>query len=73
VARGIGSTGQGARLGASGTPVWQACQSWYRDDHGNDTYNWPWLMSPYWRRTRRTRQQDYSTTTIGDRQTGIPG
>lgn len=53
--------------------VWQACQSWYRDDHGNDTHNWPWLMSTYRRRTRRIRQQDYSVTTIVDRQAGIPG
>jgi cation diffusion facilitator CzcD-associated flavoprotein CzcO len=54
--------------------VWQACQSWYRDDRGHDTHNWPWLMSTYRRRTRKIRSQDYSMTTIGDsdRQAGLP-
>jgi cation diffusion facilitator CzcD-associated flavoprotein CzcO len=39
--------------------VWQSCRSWYLDDRGLDTHNWPWLMSTYRRRTRRVRPDDY--------------
>lgn len=45
--------------------VWQGCRSWYHDDHGRDTHNWPWLMSTYRRRTRRIRHDDYSVTVMG--------
>jgi cation diffusion facilitator CzcD-associated flavoprotein CzcO len=48
--------------------VWQGCRSWYHDDHGRDTHNWPWLMSTYRRRTCRIRHDDYSVTVIGARQ-----
>jgi cation diffusion facilitator CzcD-associated flavoprotein CzcO len=40
--------------------VWQACRSWYLDDRGHDTHNWPWLMSTYRRRTRRVRPDEYT-------------
>ncbi|MET0896676.1 MAG: NAD(P)/FAD-dependent oxidoreductase [Mycobacterium sp.] len=40
--------------------VWQSCRSWYHDDRGRDTHNWPWLMSTYRRRTRRIRFTDYT-------------
>ncbi|OMC41449.1 hypothetical protein A5740_23310 [Mycobacterium sp. GA-1841] len=39
--------------------VWRGCASWYTDEHGHDTHNWPWLMSTYRRRTRRVRARDY--------------
>jgi len=40
--------------------VWQNCRSWYHDEHGRDTHNWPWLMSTYRRRTRRIQLSDYT-------------
>lgn len=40
--------------------VWQTCRSWYHDDRGRDTHNWPWLMSTYRRRTRRIQLTDYT-------------
>lgn len=43
--------------------VWRGCRSWYIDEHGRDTHNWPWLMSTYRRRTRRVRPADYRITT----------
>jgi cation diffusion facilitator CzcD-associated flavoprotein CzcO len=40
--------------------VWHTCRSWYHDEHGSDTHNWPWLMSTYRRRTRKIRTADYT-------------
>ncbi|CAN5517717.1 NAD(P)/FAD-dependent oxidoreductase [soil metagenome] len=51
--------------------VWQTCRSWYHDDHGRDTHNWPWLMSTYRRRTRRLRRDDYAIRTADERQAGV--
>ncbi|MET0700539.1 MAG: NAD(P)/FAD-dependent oxidoreductase [Mycobacterium sp.] len=48
--------------------VWQACRSWYLDDRGHDTHNWPWLMSTYRRRTRRVRLGDYSIRDVAPAQ-----
>lgn len=48
--------------------VWQGCRSWYLDERGHDTHNWPWLMSTYRRRTRRLRRSDYRITTAADRE-----
>ncbi len=51
---------QGAIAARQIRTVWQGCRSWYLDDRGHDTHNWPWLMSTYRRRTRRIRTQDYT-------------
>lgn len=47
--------------------VWQGCRSWYHDDRGRDTHNWPWLMSTYRRRTRLVSPVDYWIS-VGDEQ-----
>ncbi|CAN5555001.1 NAD(P)/FAD-dependent oxidoreductase [soil metagenome] len=44
--------------------VWQGCRSWYLDHRGQDTHNWPWLMSTYRRRTRRVRAEDYTISVL---------
>lgn len=42
--------------------VWAGCRSWYHDEQGRDTHNWPGLMSTYRRRSRRVRRADYTVT-----------
>ncbi|HME49253.1 hypothetical protein [Mycobacterium sp.] len=49
------------------TAVWSGCRSWYHDETGRDTHNWPWTMSSYRRRTRRLRRGDYSVQLISAR------
>lgn len=44
--------------------VWSGCRSWYHDQQGRDTHNWPWLMSTYRRRTRRLRLEDYELKSV---------
>ncbi|MFD6455974.1 hypothetical protein ACFWF3_34855 [Nocardia sp. NPDC060220] len=41
--------------------VWSTggCSSWYTNDKGKVTNNWPGLMSEYRRRTRRVNPSDY--------------
>jgi cation diffusion facilitator CzcD-associated flavoprotein CzcO len=51
--------------------VWQGCRSWYHDDSGRDTHNWPWLMSTYRWRARRVRPADYWIT-AGDKRRTSP-
>ncbi len=46
------------RLGHS---VWTSCMSWYRQDNGRVTTNWPGLVTEYDRRTRRIDLGDYRT------------
>jgi cation diffusion facilitator CzcD-associated flavoprotein CzcO len=52
--------------------VWQGCRSWYLDHRGQDTHNWPWLMSTYRRRTRRVRARDYTISVLG-KEAGVTG
>jgi cation diffusion facilitator CzcD-associated flavoprotein CzcO len=55
------------------TSAWATgCQSWYVDDNGRNSNNWPGTMSEYRWRTRRFRVEDYEaprervpTTTAG--------
>ncbi|QZH58429.1 NAD(P)/FAD-dependent oxidoreductase [Mycolicibacterium farcinogenes] len=51
--------------------VWRGCASWYTDARGQDTHNWPWLMSTYRRRTRTVRSRDYVIAT-GDEGPAAP-
>lgn len=49
-----------ARLDGS---VWAGCSSWYRDDQGRNTNNWPGLMWEYRRRTRHLDRARYEVVT----------
>jgi len=42
--------------------AWAGCASWYRQDNGRISANWPGLVSEYSRRTRRVNFADYETT-----------
>ncbi|RZQ60615.1 flavin-containing monooxygenase [Amycolatopsis suaedae] len=46
------------RLAAS---VWASCASWYREESGRVSANWPGLVSEYHRRTREPDLADYRT------------
>ncbi|MFD5243707.1 flavin-containing monooxygenase [Amycolatopsis sp. NPDC058340] len=46
------------RLGKS---VWTACASWYRQENGRVSTNWPGLVTEYDRRTRTLDLGDYRT------------
>ncbi|TDV57375.1 flavin-containing monooxygenase [Actinophytocola oryzae] len=48
------------RLGRS---AWAGCASWYRDDRGRITTNWPGLVREYRRRTARADAADYRLVT----------
>ncbi|MET0236495.1 MAG: NAD(P)/FAD-dependent oxidoreductase [Kibdelosporangium sp.] len=48
------------RLGRS---VWAECSSWYRDQSGRITTNWPGLVREYRRRTARAELADYQVVT----------
>lgn len=39
--------------------AWTGCDSWYRDENGRITNNWPGLVTEYHRRTRRFDPADY--------------
>ncbi|SDY85825.1 Predicted flavoprotein CzcO associated with the cation diffusion facilitator CzcD [Amycolatopsis xylanica] len=41
--------------------VWTKCASWYRQDDGRVTTNWPGLVSEYDRRTRKLDLREYHT------------
>ncbi|MFR9728159.1 flavin-containing monooxygenase [Saccharopolyspora sp. MS10] len=41
------------------TSVWTACRSWYRDDDGRISTNWPGSMTEYRRRTRCPDLRDF--------------
>lgn len=43
--------------------VWAGCASWYRDEHGRNTNNWPGLMWEYRRRTRHLDPSRYDVVT----------
>lgn len=49
-----------ARLDGS---VWAGCSSWYRDERGRNTNNWPGLMWEYRRRTSRIDLDRYDVAT----------
>jgi cation diffusion facilitator CzcD-associated flavoprotein CzcO len=53
-----------SRLASS---AWAGCASWYRQDNGRISANWPGLVSEYDRRTRRVNFADYQTLTLGGR------
>jgi cation diffusion facilitator CzcD-associated flavoprotein CzcO len=53
------------RLGRS---VWAGCESWYRDENGRITTNWPGLVREYRRRTARVDPRDYAVTRVPVRQ-----
>jgi hypothetical protein len=44
--------------------VWSMCSSWYRQDNGRVTTNWPGLVSEYHRRTKRLDLTDYRTVRL---------
>ncbi|MFK0243996.1 flavin-containing monooxygenase [Amycolatopsis azurea] len=46
------------RLGRS---VWAACASWYRQENGRVSTNWPGLVTEYDRRTKKLDLGDYRT------------
>ncbi len=50
------------RLGGS---VWTACRSWYRNESGRVTNNWPGHMIEYVRATRRLRPEEYRAVRPG--------
>jgi hypothetical protein len=41
--------------------VWTTCASWYRQDDGRVSTNWPGLVTEYDRRTRKLDLADYRT------------
>lgn len=43
--------------------VWTTCASWYRQDDGRVSTNWPGLVSEYDRRTRRLDLADFRSVT----------
>jgi hypothetical protein len=45
------------RLGRS---VWAGCESWYREENGRITTNWPGLVREYRRRTARLDVAEYA-------------
>jgi hypothetical protein len=45
------------RLGRS---VWVGCESWYREENGRVTTNWPGLVREYRRRTARVDADEYA-------------
>ncbi len=42
--------------------VWGGCASWYRDDGGRITTNWPGTVTEYKQRTARVRPADFAIT-----------
>ena len=46
------------RLGRS---VWTTCASWYRQENGRVSTNWPGLVTEYDRRTKKLDLGDYRT------------
>jgi cation diffusion facilitator CzcD-associated flavoprotein CzcO len=56
------------RLGES---VWSGCASWYREDSGRISTNWPGLVSEYRRRTARLDLTDYEDIGAGDRRQSV--
>jgi hypothetical protein len=42
--------------------VWGGCASWYRDDHGRVTTNWPGTVAEYKQRTARVDPADFEVT-----------
>jgi cation diffusion facilitator CzcD-associated flavoprotein CzcO len=41
--------------------VWESsCHSWYKNEAGKVTNNWPWSTIQYWLRTRRPRFDEFS-------------
>ncbi|MFC4857748.1 flavin-containing monooxygenase [Actinophytocola glycyrrhizae] len=53
------------RLGRS---VWAGCESWYREENGRITTNWPGLVREYRRRTARVDLADYAVVGVRLRQ-----
>lgn len=39
--------------------IWDSCSSWYRNESGKHTNNWPGFTLEYWWRTRRPRWSDF--------------
>jgi hypothetical protein len=48
--------------------VWTGCASWYRDDGGRVTTNWPGLVREYRRRTARVDLMDHHLVGARSRQ-----
>jgi cation diffusion facilitator CzcD-associated flavoprotein CzcO len=53
------------RLGRS---VWAGCESWYREENGRITTNWPGLVREYRRRTARVDVTEYAVVEARARQ-----
>jgi hypothetical protein len=45
--------------------VWGGCASWYRDEGGRVTTNWPATVAEYKRRTARVDPADFEVTPAG--------
>ena len=63
------SRGRGAvrRRGAAPArrSVWGGCASWYRDEGGRITTNWPGTVKEYKQRTARVDPADFEVTRSG--------
>lgn len=46
------------------TTVWAGCESWYRDDSGRVTTNWPGSVREYKDRTREVDPRDYEVRAL---------
>ena len=57
------------------TSVWQTggCSSWYRDDSGRNTNNWPGFQLEYRRRTRQLDLDDYRLVTTREQEPAAAG
>ncbi|WP_312868869.1 flavin-containing monooxygenase [Amycolatopsis pithecellobii] len=53
------------------TSVWATCRSWYRDESGRISTNWPGLVWEYHRRTRKVDLADYRDLAPGDRPAAV--
>ncbi|GAB2883169.1 NAD(P)/FAD-dependent oxidoreductase [Myroides odoratimimus subsp. xuanwuensis] len=50
--------------------VWTSCSSWYREDGGRVTTNWPGLVKEYQQRTARLELADFEPAPVGSPQVG---
>ncbi len=55
--------------GGNATRAWGAASvnTWYRNEHGRISQNWPFNMYEFWRRTRTVDPADYVLESVRDR------
>ena len=49
----------GTRLNVPRRDGWSDVNSWYKNEHGRVTQNWPFTLLEYWQRTRAPDPDDY--------------